>query len=879
LLTIAWLGVLVATPAAARRTVSIDGDVAVVQIDDFDGGGSRLVHELRSRRTGRVVELVLEDGTPRLRTGMRVRARGTLATSAGTRRPVLTVGRDRDALTVLSEPVAEAAVVGTRSAIVLVVDFAQDGKTVACTDAAIGGMMFTGDPSVDRLYQQASFGQLSWPRDTDGNGVVDVFRVTIDDAGNDCDTPAWRAKADAAAAVLGASLGLYQHRLYVLPSTVACGWAGYAVIGCSASCWAMVATCDRGDVYAHELGHNLGMYHASFDANDDGAVDATCPWGVWPGGGEYCDDSDFMGISTNVWRQTNAPHKLQMGWVPANRVVDVVTSGTYAIAPLETDPAATALPLVLRIAKPDGSYLVSYRRRVGYDAGMRIDYADRTNVHSHGGGNTLLNALLADGQGFGGAGIGLAQMTHDASAVQIAVTLQCGNGVIDPGEECDGANLGGATCGGCAGTPTCTGCRLNHASCTDGTCETSETCAGCPQDCVGGARCGNGVCEVGDGESCVSCPADCPGVQSGSPAGRFCCGAAGTNPVGCDPGRCGAACTTQTVTVCCGDAVCNGDETSSTCARDCGTGPTTSTTSSTSTSSTTSSTTTSSSSTSSSSTSTTTTRPTTSTSTTNTSTSSTSSTTGSATSSTTTAAPTSTASSTSSTTTTAAPTSSTSSTTTTSTTTSTSSLPTGSTAIPATTSTTSTTAPGPVYGAQCPTTPLAGCRASASQRSLLVVRTPRGTAGLVRWKLAQGGMVEPGELASAALASAGLRLCVYDASVTGQPMLAVRTMTGEECGAVACWRARGGSAWGTVGYRNRTGLPGGITDVRLHARRGELAALVRARGAAVTMPAGTPVFPLMVQLVAGETTPARCWQAVFATALRHDATTVKAVQP
>jgi len=70
----------------------------------------------------------------------------------------------------------------------------------------------------------------------------------------------------------------------------------------------MVSTCDRGDVYAHELGHNLGMYHASFDSDDDGTVDATCPWGGWSGGGEYCDDSDYMGISTNVWRQTNGPH-------------------------------------------------------------------------------------------------------------------------------------------------------------------------------------------------------------------------------------------------------------------------------------------------------------------------------------------------------------------------------------------------------------------------------------------------------------------------------------------------------------------------------------------------------------------------------------------
>ena len=75
------------------------------------------------------------------------------------------------------------------------------------------------------------------------------------------------------------ALSLYQHRLFVLPSNVASSWAGYAQVGSGSACWAMVATCDRGDVYAHELGHNLGMWHPSFDADNHGAVGPTCPWG------------------------------------------------------------------------------------------------------------------------------------------------------------------------------------------------------------------------------------------------------------------------------------------------------------------------------------------------------------------------------------------------------------------------------------------------------------------------------------------------------------------------------------------------------------------------------------------------------------------------
>jgi putative metal-binding protein len=83
-----------------------------------------------------------------------------------------------------------------------------------------------------------------------------------------------------------------------------------------------------------------------------------------------------------------------------------------------------------------------------------------------------------------------------------------------------------------------------------------------------GAVCGNGICEAGNGENCVTCPADCAGRQSGNPSARYCCGFGGTKPIGCDATRCGA-CTTQAISVCCGDGVCNGGETNATCPRDC----------------------------------------------------------------------------------------------------------------------------------------------------------------------------------------------------------------------------------------------------------------------------------------------------------------------
>ena len=84
----------------------------------------------------------------------------------------------------------------------------------------------------------------------------------------------------------------------------------------------------------------------------------------------------------------------------------------------------------------------------------------------------------------------------------------CGNDVIEGTEECDGTDLGGATCAdqGCSsGTVSCTAsCTLDFSACT--------SC---------GPVCGNGICEVG--EDCTTC-SDCDGVTNGNPANRFCCG-------------------------------------------------------------------------------------------------------------------------------------------------------------------------------------------------------------------------------------------------------------------------------------------------------------------------------------------------------------------
>lgn len=322
-----WLGAALLLFSASVPALSQGQTVTIIHADDFAAGRTE-THYLRRRETGGPVRVRPAEALP--------------------------------------YP-AVALVSGERKAAVILVTF-QD-SAVSCTTSEVAETVFTGPSSTAKAFEEMSFGGVSFPADSDGDGDPDVFGPFTVNAwrASPCEYWKWSAEADAAARAAGVDLNLYQHRVYVLPGGTSCGYSGLGSVGCADSiCQVWSFSCSSGYVFTHELGHNLGMQHAASDADGNGVADD-----------EYGDGSDVMGCCGPF--HANAPHKTQMGWLPPEKVKDLEPGEHFLrLAPIEPEPADTLDPQALRAL---GHYYVSTRKPIGFDAGLPAEFVDRVSVH------------------------------------------------------------------------------------------------------------------------------------------------------------------------------------------------------------------------------------------------------------------------------------------------------------------------------------------------------------------------------------------------------------------------------------------------------------------------------------------------------------------
>lgn len=131
----------------------------------------------------------------------------------------------------------------------------------------------------------------------------------------------------------------------------------------------------------HELGHNLGLWHANrLNCGADVLGESCSLVG-------YGDFYDAMGSSA-VAPHFNAFHKERLGWVTPdvsgwNRITTAVASGLYHISPYAADGGEKSLR-IRRGAGPDGGvdyFYLEFRQPLGWDEGLRSHAYEGLLVH------------------------------------------------------------------------------------------------------------------------------------------------------------------------------------------------------------------------------------------------------------------------------------------------------------------------------------------------------------------------------------------------------------------------------------------------------------------------------------------------------------------
>ncbi len=508
---------------------------------------------------------------------------------------------------------------GTRTAkllVLMVYRDAPDGQTID----NIKQTLLTSPTSTRALFKESSFNKLDITAD-----VFGWFKIP---ASSTCDEGKMAEDAKAAARATNVEPDLYDHVLYYFPSTTLCAFSGLGEVGSPTS--PARTTWYNGEfslyVTSHELGHNMGFWHAhSLDCGNVAiASAASCtPW-------EYGDTADPMGglrIDFNnghVATQYSGYNKAAQNWIGGCNVVTTPVSGDYWLTPTETQSTE---PQVLRIKAPNSVcpadlpscyYYVEYRQPIGAIDGS--DYFKTTPMQQgvlirlggdldQTGTSSVQGAYLIDTNpsieddymdarlGFGktftdSAGVQITAVAAESGKAHVKITLSTGSGSA----TCLNGTVYGGSSGSCAdfvqpmaGQP---GYKLgdkvkfngaNYESTLNGANYwsptaapqywKSTTCSTSTSSCTDGVKNGSET-GVDCGGSCPACATCTDRIKNGSETGVDCggsCPACATctdrikngNETGVDCGGSCPACPS------CTDGIKNGSETGIDCGGSC----------------------------------------------------------------------------------------------------------------------------------------------------------------------------------------------------------------------------------------------------------------------------------------------------------------------
>lgn len=417
------LAVIAPAQAAPKPSMHLyGGTLEIRHTDDFKHGRSKTLYRLV--RGARHIPLKLTRA-PRIRSGAAVVLNGRRAGSR-LKGSLLALDSVRGKLVASVPP-------GPRKTAVILVRFNSDDPP--WTPDYVRQRVFTDSDSTNAYYQEDSYGDVSLVGKNRPDGDVYgwyTIPAPVADPDYGCDMNAIADDAESAAAADGFSAAGYQHIIYAFPPQSMCGWSGLGEMPGERS-W-INGYVGYVDVVAHELGHNMGLHHASSLRCTQGgtvvAISSTCTTS------EYGDPFDVMGnISSH---RNNAWHLRQIGFMPAGDVELANGDGTYTVS--ATD--ARGGTRLLRIARPAGSSPPYYDLELRAANGVFDDFLSNdpavqgVTIHADPEVTTLTQSKLIDATpgsfwGFDDAPLA-AGKTFSDGALSITVTsIENGVATVD----------------------------------------------------------------------------------------------------------------------------------------------------------------------------------------------------------------------------------------------------------------------------------------------------------------------------------------------------------------------------------------------------------------------------------------------------------------